>query len=67
MNDEKIEQAINGLLEVAASNFPSDTDIVISTSGRNTASIRISSYALAGIMAMAKETRERRRKSAISA
>lgn len=57
MNDSKIEQAIEGLIAVADSNFPSDTDIVLSTSGRNTASIRIPSLALRGLVSLAKQAR----------
>lgn len=58
MNDSKIEQAIEGLIAVADSNFPSDTDIVLSTSGgRNTASIRIPSLALRRLVSLAKQAR----------
>lgn len=64
MNDSKIEQAIEGLIAVADSNFPSDTDIVLSTSGRNTASIRIPSLALRGLLALAKQAREAKRAAA---
>jgi len=60
MSDDRIEKAIAGVLAVADSNFPSDTDISISTTGRNSASIRISSYELAGIMALAKKAKEQR-------
>ena len=58
MNDSLIEQAIEGLIAIADSNFPSDTDIIISTSGRNTASIRIPSLALRGMLVLANQARE---------
>jgi hypothetical protein len=61
MSDDRIERSIAGVLAVADSNFPSDTDIQISTTGRNSASIRISSYELSGIMALAKEAKELRK------
>lgn len=58
MSDEQIERAIEGVLAVANSNFPSDTDIMISTAGgKNTASVRLPSYVLTGIITLARKAR----------
>ena len=54
---DRIEQALEGLIEIADSNFPSETDIVLSVSGKNSASIRIPSLALRGLLALAKQAR----------
>ena len=60
MKDHHIEQAIEGLIAISDSNFPSDTDIVLSTTGRNSASIKIPSLALRGLLALAKQAKEAR-------
>lgn len=57
MSDERIERAIEGVLAVADSNFPSGSDITISAVGRNNATITMSSYELRGILSFAKEAR----------
>ncbi len=58
MDDERIAKAIEGLLAVAASNFPGSTDITISVAGeKNVASIRLPYYVLAGILECAKKGR----------
>lgn len=58
MDDERIEAAIEGVLGIAASNFPSTTDIVVSTSGTNTASVTMPYFVMVGILALAKEARK---------
>lgn len=57
MSDERIERAIDGVIAVADSNFPSNCDIQIAATGRNSASITLTSYELRGILALAKQAR----------
>lgn len=57
MSDDRIERAIEGVLAVSDSNFPSVSDIEISATGRNSATITVSSYELREILAFAKEAR----------
>jgi hypothetical protein len=63
MNDCQIEMALDGLIAITGSNFPSDTDIVLSTSGRNSASVRIPLYAMRELFALAKKAKEDRAKT----
>ena len=58
MDDYHIEQAIEGLIKIAESNFPTLCDITLSTSGPNTASIRVPTLALRGLLSFAREARD---------
>jgi len=57
MDDQRIEQAIQGVIDVAASNFPSSTDITISSNGNNSASVKVPHYVLKGLLEAAKKGR----------
>lgn len=63
MDDYMIEQALEGLVAVADSNFPASTDIVLSTTGKNSASVTIPSLALRGLLAFAKDARDSAREA----
>lgn len=60
MRDEQIERAIDGVLAIADSNFPSPCDVEISAIGKNSASIKLASYEVRGILALAKRARTMR-------
>ena len=57
MKDYQIDQALEGILALAESNFPAPTDIVISVQGSASASIRIPSLAFRGLLEFAKRGR----------
>lgn len=61
MSDNEIEAALEGVLAVARSNFPADTDITISTTGKNSASVRLPTYIMTGILECAKRGRQERK------
>lgn len=41
---DRIRRSVMAVLDVANSNFPSNTNIVISTNGRNSASVTLADY-----------------------
>lgn len=57
MSDEQVINGIKGVLAVAASNFPSSTNITISTNGKNSASVQLPYYTLDRIMRLAEQAR----------
>lgn len=55
-SEKKAMKAVRALIDIADANFPSDCDIVLHAPGKQTASIKMPSYLLAGILKPAEDT-----------